>query len=215
GGPHHRGSVMTRIFDTHGRGTRRLTLCIGTWAVKLARNSNGRRCNRFEADLWIRTPAARRNTLCPVLARLPFGLAVIMQRARPLSEDEAERLRNTRGFPDWDYVRRMMNVRSNSRLPIGGGCQMVDSLRWTIRCQRLIDGNADPQARLSLAPVRRMERRLRCAVGRIFKSAASPVGTPWFWTLAYSHLEDRWPNHGYGPTREAAMAAFAKSWRRE
>jgi len=23
------------------------------------------------------------------------------------------------------------------------------------------------------------------------------------------------PTHGYGPTREAAMAAFAKSWRRE
>jgi hypothetical protein len=95
---------MTRIFEIHGRGTRRLTLCIGTWAVKLARNSNGRRCNRFEADLWGRTTPARRNLLCPMLARLPFGLAVIMQRAQPLSEDEAERLRNTRGFPDWDYV---------------------------------------------------------------------------------------------------------------
>ena len=52
-------------------------------------------------------------------------------------------------------------------------------------------------------------------VGRIFKSAAAPVGEPWFWTLAYSHLEDRTPTHGYEPTHEAAMAAFAKSWRRE
>jgi hypothetical protein len=52
-------------------------------------------------------------------------------------------------------------------------------------------------------------------VGRIFKSAAAPVGTPWFWTLAYSHLEDRTPTHGYEPTRETAMAAFAKSWRRQ
>jgi hypothetical protein len=52
-------------------------------------------------------------------------------------------------------------------------------------------------------------------VGRIFKSAAAPVGTPWFWTLAYSHLEDRMPTHGYAATREAAMAAFAKSWRHE
>jgi hypothetical protein len=25
----------------------------------------------------------------------------------------------------------------------------------------------------------------------------------------------RTPTHGYEPTREAAMAAFAKSWRRE
>jgi len=28
-------------------------------------------------------------------------------------------------------------------------------------------------------------------------------------------MKDRWPMHGYEPTREAAMAAFAKSWRRE
>src|SRR5215831_6649945 len=27
--------------------------------------------------------------------------------------------------------------------------------------------------------------------------------------------EDRTPTHGHEPTREAAMAAFAKSWRRE
>jgi hypothetical protein len=26
-------------------------------------------------------------------------------------------------------------------------------------------------------------------VGRIFKSAASPVGTPWMWTLAYGYHE--------------------------
>jgi hypothetical protein len=51
-------------------------------------------------------------------------------------------------------------------------------------------------------------------VGRIFNSAASPVGTPCMWTLIYGHHEDRSPTHGYEPTREAAMAAFAKSWRR-
>jgi hypothetical protein len=38
-------------------------------------------------------------------------------------------------------------------------------------------------------------------VGRIFKANAS-----WMWTLAFGHHE---------ATREAAMAAFAKSWRRE
>ena len=42
--------------------------------------------------------------LCPVLACLPFGLAIVMQRAQPLSEDEAKRLRSTRGFSDWDYM---------------------------------------------------------------------------------------------------------------
>jgi hypothetical protein len=50
-------------------------------------------------------------------------------------------------------------------------------------------------------------------VGRIMKTAAAPVGTPWMWTLAFGH-EDRTPTHGYAATREAAMAAFAKSWRR-
>ena len=52
-------------------------------------------------------------------------------------------------------------------------------------------------------------------VGRILNAAASPVGTPWMWTLAFGHHEGRTPTHGYEATREAAMAAFAKSWRRE
>jgi len=52
-------------------------------------------------------------------------------------------------------------------------------------------------------------------VGRIFKVNASPVGTPWMWSLTFRHHEDRTPTHGYAATRGAAMAAFAKSWRRE
>jgi hypothetical protein len=52
-------------------------------------------------------------------------------------------------------------------------------------------------------------------VGRIFKVNAAPVGSPWMWTLAFGHHEDRTPTHGYAATRETAMAAFAKSWRRE
>ena len=52
-------------------------------------------------------------------------------------------------------------------------------------------------------------------VGRIFNAKAAPVDTPWMWTLAFGHHENRTPTHGYEPTREAAMAAFAKSWRRE
>jgi hypothetical protein len=52
-------------------------------------------------------------------------------------------------------------------------------------------------------------------VGRIMRAAAVPVGVLWMWTLAFEYYEDRTPTHGYEPTREAAMAAFAKSWRRE
>jgi hypothetical protein len=49
------------------------------------------------------------------------------------------------------------------------------------------------------------------ADSRIFHAAASPVGTPWMWTVAFGHHENRTPTHGYEATREAAMAAFAKS----
>jgi hypothetical protein len=52
-------------------------------------------------------------------------------------------------------------------------------------------------------------------VGRIMKAAAVPVGMSWMWTLAFGHHEDRTPTLGYAATREAAMSAFAKSWRRQ
>jgi hypothetical protein len=50
-------------------------------------------------------------------------------------------------------------------------------------------------------------------VRRIFKANRFPDGTPWQWTLTYD--EDRSPTHGYEPTGEAAMQAFARSWHRE
>jgi hypothetical protein len=52
-------------------------------------------------------------------------------------------------------------------------------------------------------------------VGRIMRAAAAPVGSSWMWTLLFEHHQGRTPTHGYEPTREEAMAAFAKSWRRE
>jgi hypothetical protein len=45
------------------------------------------------------------------------------------------------------------------------------------------------------------------------KANAAPVGSPWMWTLLFGHR--RTPTHGDEATCEAAMAAFAKSWRRE
>jgi hypothetical protein len=52
-------------------------------------------------------------------------------------------------------------------------------------------------------------------VGRIMKTAAKPADASWLWTLAYGQHGDRTPTHGYEATREEAMAASAKSWRRE
>jgi hypothetical protein len=51
-------------------------------------------------------------------------------------------------------------------------------------------------------------------VGRIMNAAAAPVGSSWLWSYGFDPRE-RQPAHGYCTTREAAMAAFAKSWRRE
>jgi len=71
----------------------------------------------------------------------------------------------------------------------------------------------------------RGDRAVLLHAARALARAASALGIgrghgragrqPWLWTLAYGHHEDRWPIYGYEPTREAAMAAFAKGWRQE
>jgi hypothetical protein len=50
-------------------------------------------------------------------------------------------------------------------------------------------------------------------VGRIFISPAAPQDRPWMWASGHNG-EIRRAALGYEPTREAAMAAFAKHWRR-
>jgi hypothetical protein len=51
-------------------------------------------------------------------------------------------------------------------------------------------------------------------VGRIFLVPTAPEGRPWMWASGHNG-DPRRAAHGYEPTREAAMQAFAKSWRRE
>ena len=53
-------------------------------------------------------------------------------------------------------------------------------------------------------------------VGSIgFAAFAPPLDRPWVWTLADDHHGDRSSTCGFAVTREAALTAFAKSWRRE
>jgi hypothetical protein len=52
-------------------------------------------------------------------------------------------------------------------------------------------------------------------VGRIFLMPTGPEGRLWMWASGHSAATVKRASHGYEPTREAAMAAFAKSWRRE
>jgi hypothetical protein len=49
-------------------------------------------------------------------------------------------------------------------------------------------------------------------VGRIYKTTGRAPEYSWFWGLSYVHVEEHTP---YVETREAAMAAFRKSWLRE
>ena len=52
-------------------------------------------------------------------------------------------------------------------------------------------------------------------VGRIMKGSSRAAEKAVAMELAFWHHEDRTPTHGYELTRETAMAAFAKSWRRK
>jgi hypothetical protein len=81
-------------------------------------------------------------------------------------------------------------------------------------------GPADPQARLCKSPFSQWSDddydvlENSGGVGRIFLSSGAPQERPWMWASGHKgHI--RRAAHGYEPTREAAMAAFAKSWRRE
>jgi hypothetical protein len=44
-------------------------------------------------------------------------------------------------------------------------------------------------------------------VGRIMKVHAAPMGTPWMWTLAFGHREDRTPTHGYAATAPQTLSS--------
>jgi hypothetical protein len=96
---------VRRALISLARGTTRLVLCIGPYAVKIAKGKRGRICNAYESALWKHTTKARRRMLCPVLATVPLAVALIMPRAQPLTEEEKVFLIESDGFPDWDYIR--------------------------------------------------------------------------------------------------------------
>src|SRR5262249_18591036 len=49
-------------------------------------------------------------------------------------------------------------------------------------------------------------------VGRISKAEGGRGGRQWMWTMLF---DSGWPTQGYAASREAGMAASAKSWWRE
>jgi hypothetical protein len=73
-------------------------------AVKFTRGVRGRRCNRYEAELYRRVRPDQRNTLCPPIWCSRGGNVLIARAAKPLTEQEYEDLMDGDRFPDWDYM---------------------------------------------------------------------------------------------------------------
>jgi hypothetical protein len=85
-------------------GTTRLVLVVGRWAMKFARSARGRRCNRYEANLFASVDERRRWMLCPVRWRTASNWLIVMTAAVPLTETEKDKIIDSDGFPDWDYM---------------------------------------------------------------------------------------------------------------
>ena len=83
-------------------GTTRAVLCIGNLAFKIARNANGARGNRFEANIYQRSDQERRTLLCPPLWCSPTGAVLIMRRARPMTQNECAMMKGILMMA-WDY----------------------------------------------------------------------------------------------------------------
>ena len=86
------------------RGTTRTVIVLGPLAFKFARAERGRRCNRYEADLYKRVSPRRRAVLCPVFWCAPTGSVLIARAARPLTLRERDHLWKMKRFPDWGYM---------------------------------------------------------------------------------------------------------------
>ena len=84
--------------------TRRPVIVIGPWAFKFARcaGESGRRCNRYEADLFRTANETRKHMLCPILWCSRKGLILVMQAAVPLSVADHADILKRGAFPDWD-----------------------------------------------------------------------------------------------------------------
>lgn len=75
------------LFSVSTKGVfRRPVIVIGPIALKVARNREGRACNKYEARLYRSTIPQRRAMLCPVLWISWGGFVLIMRAATPTSE---------------------------------------------------------------------------------------------------------------------------------
>ena len=85
------------------RGSQRRTIVVGRFAIKLPRPRrffDGLRANREEARIWREGWQRRFPELCPVVACLPFGIALVMPAVRMMTRDEFDRFIASESHPD-------------------------------------------------------------------------------------------------------------------
>jgi hypothetical protein len=83
-------------------GSSRAVLIVGNVALKIARHCHGTRCNTFEGSLYATANPRRRDLLCPVLWRSPFGAILAMRAAQPCNEADIPEIRAA--MEGWDYM---------------------------------------------------------------------------------------------------------------
>ena len=85
------------------RGRHRRALVVGSIAIKVPRWGRLRaaaRANREEARIWREGWQRYYPELCPVIACLPFGIALVMPAVRLMSPSEWEVFRDSDAHPD-------------------------------------------------------------------------------------------------------------------
>lgn len=81
---------MSSFFEYINTGATRRVFLLSRWAIKIPSFESwklflrGLLCNLQEADF----SKAGWPELCPVVAKLPLGLLLVMKRARPLTEED-------------------------------------------------------------------------------------------------------------------------------
>jgi integrase len=159
-------------------------------------------------------PAARsKNKRQHVVALPPAALAIIVAVPRRADREHLFGDRSVCGFVRWAEGKRLADRRLGNSVK----SWRLHDIRRTV-ATRLADIGIEPhiiEALLNHFSGHRNVLADGTVVGRIMNVHAAPEGSPWMWTLAFGHHEDSTPTYGYEPTREAAMAAFAKSWRRK
>jgi len=184
-------------------------LVVGAWALKVARDAQGRRCNLYEAKLFAAVDVRGRELLWPVRGCSGGGWLLVMAAAKPRAEDDHRDLLDLDDFPDWDY-------RPDED---GAPFEYKASDWWRRKDGRLVALDYSTPADLTEEEI---DELMRTAAGRIDGKESQPAGREPPDQQMKSDLgagsakvATRTPSRGWAPERErVSTPAVATSSRR-